>query len=112
MIGYWLTYNAGLRTPPDVPDVTPYLTHYTETLRAHPEVADATYQHDPRTHRVVVHVYVRHALTPDFALLRARIAVHESLRKAGAAASACYAASPSPAAQLWIDTWPEAIRRG
>lgn len=82
-VGYRVTWGADLRTSPDPGDTMPYLRDGLRALRGHPEVASAACRYRRSQARVEFDVTVGHALTPDFALVRAQIALRESLDRAG-----------------------------
>jgi hypothetical protein len=111
MTGYSVTFTADLRTRPDVADVRPYLARALDALRGQPEVADAVAHVDARRHRITFEVNLRYGLTPDFAMGRAEVALHEALKRAGICSSPSGAAGALPAVQVRLPRWPDSIRR-
>jgi hypothetical protein len=109
--GYVVTWEADLRTRPDAGDAVPYLRHGLTALRDHPEVASATCRYLRGEARVVFGVQIGHALTPDFALVRASAALRESLDGAGVGVAPSASGAASPMAQLRLDRGPVSIAR-
>lgn len=108
--GYRVTWEAEVRRLPDAGDAMPYLRDGLRALRGHPEVASATCRYRRRQARVEFEVQVGHALTPDFALLRARVALNESLDRAGLGTSRPSARALGMATVL-LDRGPVSIQR-
>ena len=108
--GYRVTWEAVLRTRPDAGDAMPYLRDGLRALRSHPEVAAATCRYRRCQSRVEFDVQVGHALTPDFALVRARVALNESLDRAGLG-TAAPSAGGLPMASVRLDRGPVTIQR-
>jgi hypothetical protein len=80
-------------------------------LRDHPEVADATCRYRRRQARVEFDVQISHALTPDFALVRASAALRESLARAGLATAGRPAVGGLPMATVRLERGPLSIQR-
>lgn len=108
--GYRVAWEADVRTGPDVSDAMPHLRDGLRALRGHPEVASAECRYRRRQSRVVFDVQVGHALTPDFAMVRAEIALHESLDHAGLGRSRPGVGAVLPAT-IRLDRGPVAIQR-
>lgn len=108
--GYRVSWQAEIRTRPDVGDAMPFLRDGLWALRDHPEVAYATCRYRRRQSRVEFDVQIGRALTPDFALVRAQIALHESLDRAGLGKSRP-GAGPFPGATVRLNRGPVAIQR-
>jgi hypothetical protein len=102
----WMSFMAAIRTRPDVAGVDAYLARGVQALRAHPDVADATWQHDPRTHTVRFVLRVSYPIAPHVDALIAHRALHESLERAGFADTSLPPSSRVPV-RLRIDSWPE-----
>jgi hypothetical protein len=101
----WMTFRADIRTRPDVAEVGPYLTHGVRAVRAHPDIADATCEHDPTTLTVRFHVQLHHSGFIHHDALTAHRALHEALEQAGFGDTSLPARSPVPV-RLRIDWWP------
>jgi hypothetical protein len=87
-----------------------YLRDGLRALRTHPEVADATCRYRRRQARVEFDVQISHALTPDFALVRANVALRESLARAGLSTEGRRAAG-APMATVRLERGPLSIQR-
>ena len=109
--GYWVTWAAELRTRSDSGDAMPYLRDRLRALRGHPEVASATCRYRRREARVEFGVHVGHALTPDFAMVRASVALRESFDRAGVGTSSWPVAGALPMATVRLDRGPVSIQR-
>ncbi|HET6918779.1 MAG TPA: hypothetical protein VFI46_04850 [Jiangellaceae bacterium] len=109
--GYWVTWDAEVRSRPDVDDPVSYLRDGLRVLRDHPHVADATCRYRRRHARVEFDVQIPHALTPDFALVRANVALRESLARAGLSTEGRPAAGGVPMATVRLERGPLSIQR-
>jgi len=109
--GYWVTWDAEVRSRPDVDDPVAYLRDGLRALRSHPEVADATCRFRRRQARVEFDVQIPHALTPDFALVRANVALRESLARAGLYTDGRPVAGGPPMATVRLERGPLSIQR-
>ncbi len=109
--GYVVTWEADLRTRPDADDAMPYLRCGLRALRSHPEVASATCRYRRSEGRVAFGVEIGHALTPDFAMVRAGAALRDSLERAsfGIPEPSTYATAPM--ARVRLDRGPASIAR-
>jgi hypothetical protein len=110
--GYWVTWEADVRTRPDAGDAVSYLRHGLKALRDHPEVASATCRYRRNEARVAFGVHIGHALTPDFAMVRAGVALRESLQRAGFGIPDPPSYAAPPMARVRLDRGPESIHRG
>lgn len=109
--GYMVTWEADVRTRPDAGDAVPCLRRSLKALRGHPEVASATCRYLRREGRVSFGLQIGHALTPDFAMVRAGAALRDSLDRAGVGFTRPHPGAAAPMAQLRMDRGPAAIER-
>lgn len=109
--GYWVTWDAEVRSRPGADDPVEYLRGGLRALRDHPEVADATCRYRRRQARAEFDVQIPHALTPDFALVRANVALRESLARAGLNAEGRRVAGVAPMATVRLERGPLSIQR-
>lgn len=110
MAPYWLSFVSEILTRPDITDVTPYLDRGLSVLRAHPDIAGATYRYDTRTHRVTFVLEVAYTIAPHHDIVTAHHALHESLQRAGICTNRRRRTGPLPAVQARIDAWADLIR--
>lgn len=109
--GYWVTWHGDVRTRPDAGEAMGYLRRGLRSLRHHPEVAAATCRYRRRESRVEFAVQVGHALTPDFAAVRAANALRESLERAGFGIPDPPPGCAPPMSRVRLDRGPAAIQR-
>jgi hypothetical protein len=101
-----MTFAAEVRTRPDVTDVNACLVRGVQSLRAHAAIADATYQHDQRTHTVSFSVQLVYPIAPHVDAITGHRALHEALEQAGFGDTSLPPYSPVPV-RLRIASWPE-----
>jgi hypothetical protein len=109
--GYWVTWEADVRTQSDAGDAVPYLRHGLRALRGHPEVASASCRYRRSEDRVAFGVQISHALTPDFAMVRAGAALRDSLERAGFGIPDPPTGTAAPMARVRFDRGPASIQR-
>lgn len=105
MSAYSMRFSADIRTRPDVTDVDAHLARGVQAVRAHPQVASATFEHGPNAHRVSFDIQLRFPIAPQVDAVTAHRALHDSLERAGFGDTRLPPSSEVPV-RLRIDSWP------
>jgi hypothetical protein len=108
MSGCWVTWQADIRTRPDIADVGPELDRAIYLLWQHRDVNDAYYEHDPSRHIVTFMVRVRYGITEVITRRLASDALRQSLQRTGFALPRGRAIA-QPYAWLRFTPWPQAF---
>jgi hypothetical protein len=106
MNGPWVTWQAEIRTRPDVADIEPYLAHAMAALR---DVEDCRYEYDARLHVVSFVVHVRWTISEVIAKRQASAALHDRLPAAGFDTARSAPMFQMPIAWLRFDWWPSSV---
>lgn len=108
MTGCWVTWQADLRTRPNVPDPLRHLEHAVQMLRQHRYVDDASFDYEPRLGSVRFSLLIPWGITEVVVKRYAIDALHDSLPYAGF--DTRRAAPAQPVGWLQFDWWPDSFQ--
>jgi hypothetical protein len=109
MSGCWVTWQADIRTRPDITDIETDLDQAIYLLWQHRDVNDAYHRYDPATHTVTFDVRVRYGISEVLVRRLASTALRQALRGTGFAVAGLWPTSPDAIARLRFTPWPQAF---
>ena len=109
MSGCRVTWQAEIRTRPDISDPRPYLAQGVAALREHRNVEDARYEYDADLHVVSFVIDVHWTISRVIAKCQAASALHDRLPAVGFDTARSAPMFQMPVAWLRFDWWPSSF---